>query len=292
MRARHDHRARATINGRAGPRNCSRKILSILAVGISSYALGPTLPDNKTCNEAWRPLGITETHTETRWHGRRRIATVRLETCQTESQLACEIVRFRIGTAPALPVVSERSHTTAIEKGGRDENGNRIRHDDTGVLRPRVGTTDRWRTHSNTWSFAHSRKSSCHGSRAWLSPLRRRSWKVVRARLRSSRRALPPRSPQRGTAENRHPRIHRRPSGESEAVRLDESHRRHLGEHRSLRAADRRRAGRATNVTNHGYGTLGALRPPDARSIPLSLWRTYTCLVSRSIDVSATHDIS
>jgi hypothetical protein len=65
------------------------------------------------------------------------------------TNLACEIVQFRIGTAPALSVVSDRSHTTAIKKGGRDENGNRIRHVDTGVLRPRVGATGVGRTHSH-----------------------------------------------------------------------------------------------------------------------------------------------
>ena len=61
-----------------------------------------------------------------------------------------------------------------------------------------------------------------------------------------------------------HPGIHRRASGQSETVRLDEERRRDPGEHRSLRAADRRRAGRTTNVTNHGYGTLAhatALKP-------------------------------
>src|ERR1700694_846087 len=66
----------------------------------------------------------------------------------------------------------------------------------------------------------------------------------------------------RGAAESRHPGIHRCPSRVSDAVRLDEVGRRDPREHRSIRPADRRRAGRATNVTNHGYGTLGPSLEP------------------------------
>jgi hypothetical protein len=45
-------------------------------------------------------------------------------------------------------------------------------------------------------------------------------------------------------------------SCQPEAVRLDQECRRDPREHRPVRAADARRAGRETNVTNHGYGTL------------------------------------
>src|SRR5437870_4837600 len=51
--------------------------------------------------------------------------------------------------------------------------------------------------------------------------------------------------------------VHRCASVESEAVRLDENRRRHSREHRSIRRADRGRAGRTTYVTNHRDGTLG-----------------------------------
>src|SRR2546430_489348 len=37
--------------------------------------------------------------------------------------------------------------------------------------------------------------------------------------------------------------------------------------HRSIRPTDRRRAGRATNVTNHGYGTLGDRKHPVERDL-------------------------
>ena len=57
----------------------------------------------------------------------------------------------------------------------------------------------------------------------------------------------------------------------SQAVRLDETRRRDPCEHRSIRPADRRRAGRATNVTNHGYGTLGPERQPLRSPWPRAL---------------------
>ena len=64
--------------------------------------------------------------------------------------------------------------------------------------------------------------------------------------------------PQRAPTQSGDPGVHRGPSGRSKAVRLDQERRRNPGEHRPIRPAHRRRAGRSINVTNHGYRTLAA----------------------------------
>ena len=70
----------------------------------------------------------------------------------------------------------------------------------------------------------------------------------------------PRRPPQCRAVGDRDPRVHRRASCESEAVRLDEDRRRDSRKHRSVRSTDTRLSGRATYCANHAVRTLGQSR--------------------------------
>src|SRR2546427_4005879 len=77
---------------------------------------------------------------------------------------------------------------------------------------------------------------------------------------------------QRAPTEGGDSDVHRCASLEPEAVRLDENRRRDSREHRPIRRADRRRAGRATYVTNPRDRTLaaGRIRTVNREIAPLA----------------------
>src|SRR4030095_4911883 len=65
-------------------------------------------------------------------------------------------------------------------------------------------------------------------------------------------------TPERGSIGGRHPRVHRRASCESEAVRVDQDCGPDSRKHRAVRSTDARLSGRATYCANHAVRTLAA----------------------------------